>query len=174
VAVVFREGPDSIEVLLIERAEREGDPWSGHMAFPGGRMERDDDSTRQAAQRETFEEVGVDLTNAEYLGQLDDIVGNPSSHPTLVVAAHAFYLVEQQSFEIDANEVQAAFWFPLADMLERSRSVEYKIPDHPEMRFPGILVGIPNRHVVWGMTYRFLDDLLRVLGHVIPGRPADS
>lgn len=174
VAVVFREGSHSVEVLLIERAEREGDPWSGHMAFPGGRMEHVDDSTREAAKRETFEEVGVDLANAEYLGRLDDIVGNPKSRPTLVVAAHAFYLVEHQSFEIDADEVQTAFWFPLADMLHDSRSVDYKVPGHPEMRYPGILVGVPDRHVVWGMTYRFLEDLLRVLGHAIPGGSRDS
>jgi 8-oxo-dGTP pyrophosphatase MutT (NUDIX family) len=168
VAVVFREGTHSVEVLLIERAEREGDPWSGHMAFPGGRMEPEDDSTRGAAQRETYEEVGVDLANAEYLGQLDDIIGNPSSRPTLVVAAHAFYIARDQSFTIDREEVQMAFWFPLADMLEESRSVDYTIVERPDMRFPGILVGIPDRHVVWGMTYRFLENLLRVLGHSIP------
>jgi 8-oxo-dGTP pyrophosphatase MutT (NUDIX family) len=174
VAVVFRDGRDSVEVLLIERAEREGDPWSGHMAFPGGRMEHVDDSTREAAQRETFEEVGVDLTNAEYLGRLDDIVGNPKSRPTLVVTAHAFYLVEHQDFKIDAKEVQAAFWFPLADMLQDSRSVDYKISENPEMRFPGILVGVPDRHVIWGMTYRFFEDLFRVLGHALPGGSTDS
>lgn len=131
-------------------------------------MESHDDSTRTAAQRETLEEVGVDLEDAEYLGQLDDIIGNPSTRPTLVVAAHAFYLVESQSFTIDIDEVQTAFWFPLADMLEESRSVDYTIADRPEMRFPGILVGVPDRHVVWGMTYRFLENLLRVLGHSIP------
>ncbi len=167
-AVVFREGEHSVEVLLIERAEREGDPWSGHMAFPGGRMEAADDSTRSAAQRETFEEVGVDLVDAEYLGQLDDIIGTPSSRPTLVVAAHAFYLTRDQGFTIDLEEVQTAFWFPLADMLEESRSVDYTVAERPEMRFPGILVGVPDRHVVWGLTYRFLENLLRVLGHSIP------
>ena len=57
VAVVLREGAHSAEVLLIERAIFEGDPWSGHMAFPGGRMETEDDSTRITAARETFEEV---------------------------------------------------------------------------------------------------------------------
>jgi len=86
VAIVFREGPESIEVLLIERAEREGDPWSGHMAFPGGRLEDHDDSSRSTARRETFEEVGIELASAEYLGRLDDIEGNPRASATLVVA----------------------------------------------------------------------------------------
>ena len=178
VAVVFREGcgrdgvdrkvPRSVEVLLIERAVREGDPWSGHMAFPGGRMEDVDASARVAAERETLEEVGVDLSGAEYLGRLDDIIGNPKTRPTLVVSAHAFYLEEDQRFQLDPSEVQSAFWFPLADMLEQSRSVEYKISERPEMSYPGILVGLPERHVVWGMTYHFLKDLMTVLGHDIP------
>ena len=169
VAIVFREGPQSIEVLLIERAEREGDPWSGHMAFPGGRLERIDDSSASTARRETFEEVGIELGNAEYLGRLDDIEGNPRSSATLVVAAHAFFLIEEQEFELAPKEVQAAFWFPLADMLEEARSVEYAMAHRPDARYPGILVGIPDRHVVWGLTYRFLENLMDVLGHSIPG-----
>lgn len=169
VAIVFREGVRSVEVLLIERAVREGDPWSGHMAFPGGRLERRDGSSLSTARRETFEEVGIELANAEYLGRLDDIIGNPRTSPTLVVAAHAFFLTENQKIQLAPQEVQEAFWFPLADMLEESRSVEYTISHLPEARYPGILVGIPDRHVIWGLTYRFLENLLNVLGQSIPG-----
>ena len=168
VAVVFREGPDSVEILLIERAEREGDPWSGHMAFPGGRLEPEDDSTATTARRETFEEVGVELSDAEYLGRLDDIAGNPRASSTLVVAAHAFYLTEHQPFELAPSEVREAFWFPLAEMLEESRSVEFVVRERPGHRFDGVLVGEPERHVVWGLTFRFLENLLDVLGHSLP------
>lgn len=174
VAIVLREGTQSVEVLLIERALREGDPWSGHMAFPGGRLERIDDSSRSAAKRETFEEVGIELKDAEYLGRLNDIVGNPRTSPTLVVAAHAFYLTEPQEFDLAPKEVQEAFWFPLAEMLEQARSVEYTIAHRPEARYPGILVGVPDRHVVWGLTYRFLENLMDVLGHSIPGASSRS
>ncbi len=168
VAVVFREGPESVELLLIERAQREGDPWSGHMALPGGRLEPDDESTVMTASRETFEEVGVELRNAEYLGRLDDIAGNPAANPTLVVAAHAFYLTEHQPFELAPSEVREAFWFPLVGLLEESRSVEFVVPQRPGTRFDGVLVGIPERHVVWGLTFRFLENLLDVLGHSLP------
>ena len=174
VAIVFREGPDSAEVLLIERAEREGDPWSGHMAFPGGRLEPGDASSRSAARRETFEEVGVELASAEYLGRLDDIAGNPRTHPTLVVAAHAFFLEQDQRFALEPREVQDAFWFPLSSMLEASRATEFVIAERPGTRFPGILVGRPERHVVWGLTFRFLENLMAVLGHSIPGPTSGS
>ena len=163
VAVVLREGPRSAEVLLIERALHPHDPWSGHMAFPGGRMEPEDDSTRTTAARETFEEVGVELSGAEYLGHLDELVGNRRTTPRLVVSAHAFFLPEHQEFNLDPAEVQQAFWFPLEGLHEEHRQIEHSVPEMPDVRFPGILVGQPDRHVVWGLTFRFLDRMLDVL-----------
>ena len=78
VAVVLREQGPGAELLFIERAKHEGDPWSGQMAFPGGRVDAGDTSERHTAQRETFEEVGLSLQEAEYLGRLDDQEGRPS------------------------------------------------------------------------------------------------
>jgi len=173
VAVVLRESQLGAEVLLIERAHREGDPWSGHMAFPGGRLAPGERSTRGAASRETFEEVGVSLVEAEHLGRIDDLVGNPRVNPKMVIAAHAFYLDRAPSFVLDEREVQSAFWFPLVGLLEESRRVEHVIDELPDMRFPGILVGDVGRHVVWGLTYRFLDQLLEILGHPFPDRWGD-
>ena len=165
VAVVLREGVESAEVLLIERAVHELDPWSGHMAFPGGRMESTDDSTRATAARETFEEVGVDLSSSEYLGHLDELVGNRRMTPRLIVSAHAFHLEGHQDFALDAAEVQQAFWFPLAGLHEEARQIEHIVPEMPDVRFPGIVVGEPGRHIVWGLTFRFLERMLHVLEH---------
>jgi 8-oxo-dGTP pyrophosphatase MutT (NUDIX family) len=170
VAVVLREGGASAEVLLIERAHREGDPWSGHMAFPGGHVESSDRSTHGTALRETLEEVGLDLARAEHLGQIDELTGNPRRTPRLVVTAHAFHLTENQELDLCAEEVRSAFWFPLADMLDEARRVEYVFQKNPGVRYPGVLVGVPERHVVWGMTYRFLGTLFDRLGHPFPTR----
>ena len=95
VAVVLRQQGETPEVLFIERAQRSGDPWSGHMAFPGGRVETSDASARLAAQRETHEEVGVDLAPAEVLGRLDDLEGHRAAGaPRLVVSAFIYHLPE--------------------------------------------------------------------------------
>ncbi|MCA9502658.1 MAG: CoA pyrophosphatase [Myxococcota bacterium] len=163
VALVLRDGAVSAELLLIERARREGDPWSGHMALPGGRLAPEERSSRVAAARETFEEVGLDLTDAEYLGRLDDRAGNPRVSPRLLVSAHAFHLPGDPPLRLDPREVQTAFWFPLADLHDESRHVEHVIPQLPDVRFPGIVVGRPDRHVVWGLTLRILDHLLQVV-----------
>jgi len=165
VAVVLREGSRSAEVLLIERAHHPDDPWSGHMAFPGGRMEQGDGSTRTTAARETFEEVGVSLDGAEYLGHVDELTGNRRVTPRLVVSAHAFHVTEHQDFALDPGEVQQAFWFPLAGLHDRERQVEHVVESMPDVRFPGVVVGQPDRHIVWGLTFRFLDRMLHLIEH---------
>ena len=52
------------DIVFIERAAHEGDPWSGHVAFPGGRCESEDDGPSATAVRETREEIGIDLSVA--------------------------------------------------------------------------------------------------------------
>ena len=73
VAVILRDSGEHTEVLFILRATKQGDPWSGHMAFPGGHWEDQDKSLRETAARETMEEIGLDLSHAAFLGELDAV-----------------------------------------------------------------------------------------------------
>lgn len=164
IAVVLREGGRGAEVLFIERAVRAGDPWSGHMAFPGGRLEGTDDSTRAAACRETHEEVGLEIARAEYLGHLCDLTGRRGGPEPMVVAAHAFHLDEDQPLHLDLAEVQAAFWFPLVDLHDEARRTTYCLKELPDHVFPAIVVGEPGRHFVWGLTFRILEELFQRIG----------
>ena len=77
VALIAVSSGADLELLIIRRAERLGDPWSGQMALPGGRRETVDSSLRETAMRETAEEIGVDLGREAMLGQLDD-QGSPA------------------------------------------------------------------------------------------------
>jgi 8-oxo-dGTP pyrophosphatase MutT (NUDIX family) len=140
------------------------------MAFPGGRVDSGDPSPRAAAERETREEVGVSLDSAEYLGRLSDLEGRPDHSPKgLVISAHVYHLSESESLAPNA-EVETAFWFPVEDLLDPQRQVDYSYAAAGEMPFPGILVGEPGRHVVWGLTYRFLDMFMAVAGCPLPDR----
>ena len=170
VALVLREGRAGAEVLFIERSMREDDPWSGHMAFPGGRLEAGDDSARTAACRETREEVGLELSRAEYLGHLCDLSGRSGAPKPMIVSAHAFHLAEDQPLTLDRKEVSSAFWFPLAELRQESRRTTHRIPQHPDHSFPAIVVGEPARHFVWGLTYRFLEDMFELVEHPLRGR----
>ena len=171
VALILRESDAGPEVLFIERARREGDPWSGHMAFPGGRLEPHDPHIRATAERETVEEVGLSLEGASHLGHLGDVLGNPRVETALVISAHAYEVPrEVPPLTLEQSEVADALWFPVADLHDPQRHVHFATPPLERARFPGIEVGVPERQVVWGLTYRFLDIFLGALGRPLPDR----
>ena len=159
---------ESLEVLFIERAIREGDPWSGHMAFPGGRMDPTDDSERHTAERETLEEVGLGLESARYLGRLDDLSGLAAAASRMVVSAHVFHVEEPGDLVVN-HEVAQAFWFPLHGLFEPRRHVRYPVNmTGRDVEFPGIVLGEDGGQVVWGLTYRFLEIFADLLERKFP------
>ncbi|MEE3328963.1 MAG: CoA pyrophosphatase [Myxococcota bacterium] len=171
VALVLREGAQGLEVFFIERSQREDDPWSGHMAFPGGRLEEVDADSRAAAERETLEEVGIPLADAEYLGRLTDLQGSPRFRQNrLVVSAHMYHSDFSGPLTLDQIEVSSAMWFPVELLCDPSTHVFYRTSEAGNMEFPGLEVGEPGRHVVWGLTYRFLEIFMEAIGRPLPKR----
>jgi len=170
VAMVLRPAASGPELLLIERARRAGDPWSGHMAFPGGRVEHADAGVREAAERETYEEVGIDLSGAELLGRLDDLEGRHAGRPApLVISAFVYHTPEPGAIA-PSPEVEAALWVPVPALADPAHHVEYAYPAAGGARYPGIVVGDPERHVVWGLTYRFLENFFQIVERPLPDR----
>ena len=168
VAAVLHDVGDGTELLFIERAEHPLDPWSGHMAFPGGRVDPGDASPRHAAERETLEEVGLPLTGAELLGRLDDVEGAPPGFDSLVVSAFVYHLAERLPPRPN-HEVRAALWVPTTHLVDEGRRVPFYWPrDQRETHYPGILVGEPDRQIVWGLTYRFLELFFAALRRPFP------
>ena len=170
VAVVLHGNAGGIRLLFIERSEREGDPWSGHLAFPGGRVETTDRGPRAAAERETIEEIGLDLRPAEYLGRLDDITG-----ATLPVLVSGFVYSVAHPGRLEPNpEVREAFWIPVDDLLDSKRHVQYSFRyNGTERLHPAIDLLGPERPLLWGITYRFVVQFLQLTGCAIlrtPGR----
>lgn len=165
VAAVFRsvdEGRGS-ELLFIQRAAKETDPWSGQMAFPGGRWEPDDPSPEATAMRETEEEVGLDLTGARHLGALSELDGGRATNRPVVVSAHAWWLDGPRPPLQPNYEVAEALWVPLEVLADRRRYIDYRYP-RSGMLFPGIQLDRQDQ-VIWGLTLRFLGDLFRRLNH---------
>jgi 8-oxo-dGTP pyrophosphatase MutT (NUDIX family) len=171
VAMVLRDGAGGTpEVLLIERAHRPGDPWSGHMAFPGGRVSRDDPSPQAAAERETLEEVGLHLGPARQLGRLDDLEGRHAGRPVGLVISGFVYHHEAPGRLRANHEVEEILWVPVRELAAAERRVAHAYPAAGELTYPGILVGRPDRHVVWGLTYRFLEIFFEIVGRPLPSR----
>lgn len=167
VAAVFREGERGTDLLFIRRAPHPKDPWSGQIAFPGGREEPHDVDLTATAMRETCEEIGLDLRRAEVqpLGALDAIQARSRVKiAPLVIHPYAFALRGDTAFPAVPNdEVDQAFWFPLADLLDPARHFQYDahratIP----YTFPAIDLG-PGR-TLWGLTHRMVFEIKERLG----------
>lgn len=158
VAVVVAPGPDS--VLLIRRAERLGDPWSGQVGLPGGGFDPEDVDLLRTAVRETLEEVGVDLGAAEHVGALDDVAPRTPVLPPVTVRPFVFCLRRRSGLTL-SEEVAHAFWVEL-DRLRRpdvrvTRSLE--VLGTPRT-IDGYAIG---EDFIWGMTERILTPFLDLL-----------
>lgn len=163
VAAVFRNGETAgTELLFIQRAVRHDDPWSGHMAFPGGRHQVEDASAQATAMRETAEEVGLDLAPARPLGTLTDLDGGQANRRFVLVSGHGFWLDGERPRLQPNHEVADVVWVPLQDLADPDRYVDHHYPP-ADADFPGIRLDGPDQ-VVWGLTLRFLGDLFRRLG----------
>jgi 8-oxo-dGTP pyrophosphatase MutT (NUDIX family) len=159
VAVILAPDPDSI--LLIRRAEQAGDPWSGHMALPGGRQDPAEPDLMATAIRETAEEVGFDLRPEHLLGTLDDVVPRTPSLPPIAVRPYVFGLDRRPTLTLNP-EVAAARWIPLDLLLHPDTYHSVRLEIRGESReFPAYRL---DDSVVWGMTERILSSLFEHLG----------
>jgi ADP-ribose pyrophosphatase YjhB (NUDIX family) len=158
VAVVLTPDPDAI--LLIRRAEREGDPWSGHMALPGGRKSLLDEDLLATVIRETREEVGVTLRGDQLLGCLDDVAPRTPVLPPIAIRPFVFLLPTRPALTLNP-EVASSLWVNLDQLLhpETYRSVRLDIKGESR-EFPAYQL---EDAVVWGMTERILTGLLKKL-----------
>ncbi len=162
VAATLRQGSDGPELLFIQRAAKNGDPWSGQMAFPGGRAEAHDADSFATAERETQEEVGLDLSPARRLGSLSELDGGRATNRLVAVQAHCYWL-DGPAPQLSANyEVADTLWVPLRVLADRDRYIEYHYPVS-DSHFPGIQLD-KDTQVIWGLTLRFLSDLFGRLG----------
>lgn len=151
-----------VEILLIRRAERAGDPWSGQMGLPGGRFDPADADEYSTVLRETREEVGLDLkTYSDLIGRLDDTPATARSKATgLVIAPYVFALRQEPPLSLN-YEVAEALWAPLGPMIrgEIDAVTEYLVDDE-SYALPAYSV---QGRIVWGLTYGIIQNLFSKL-----------
>ncbi|MDX2167029.1 MAG: CoA pyrophosphatase [Deltaproteobacteria bacterium] len=164
VAVVLHERTGgALDLLLIQRATRDSDPWSGHMAFPGGRRDPGDADVIATAMRETLEEVGVDLDrDAAVIGRLDELRAIARHRPLdLVISPIVFALTAPVVLAPNPREVESAVWVPLDHLASAAarttytRTLDAVTSDYPAFRF--------ERYTIWGLTHRILDGFLEIV-----------
>lgn len=154
VAVILRQRGAELEVMLIKRAERKGDPWSGHMAFPGGHLDPSDQDLRAAARRETHEEVGFLLPQDAYIGALDEFPARARGRFTGMIVSPFVFEVAGEPVLTPNAEVAEVVWAAIGPMMRGEiDTTRHWQRDGEEFELPGYAVG---PHVVWGMTYGML------------------
>lgn len=157
-------GESSQDILFIHRSEREGDPWSGHIGFPGGGTERGDKNPRATAIRETIEEVGLDLQAADYLGLLKRMQLHKLGSPIdFGLECHVFHLPANlnHSLHLNPSEVDEAFWVSQSELFHAGSISE------ETFHFSGLSRALPcikvRGKIIWGITYMLLSEFQIIL-----------
>lgn len=162
VAIIMREADISIEVLMIKRADREGDPWSGHMAFPGGVTDLVDNNNLRTARRETWEEIGLDTEkHTHYVGRLSDI--RTHSHrgkKPMIITPHLFTIEKLPRLTLN-HEVAEVIWVPLRFLANDNNR------ETMQWRQIKTTTATPcyfyKGRRIWGLSLRMLDELVDVI-----------
>jgi 8-oxo-dGTP pyrophosphatase MutT (NUDIX family) len=169
VAAIFRaSGTGGCDILFILRAKQEQDPWSGHMAFPGGRIEEHDATPLDAARRETREEVGIDLSHSgELLGQLDDLQASAGGRVVPLSITPFVFALEAPLETVPNEEVEEIHWIPVPKLLDpaSASTVPYVLAGQ---RYELPCFRVFDR-VIWGLTYQMLMLLFSVLDWEVEG-----
>lgn len=167
VALILAGSGADLSLCAIRRAEHPLDPWSGHMALPGGRVDPGDPHPRAAAERETLEEVGLALGDAQWIGALSEMqVRLGGSDRRMVLSPFVYDLGEELLPFTPNHEVAEVFWIPLAHLWDPNNMsrLEWERQGtrllYPAIRYQG--------HSIWGITFRVLTLFSDVLDSPLP------
>jgi 8-oxo-dGTP pyrophosphatase MutT (NUDIX family) len=151
---------DPLELLLIERAEKEGDPWSGHMALPGGRRDPVDTGLLQTALRETREETGIAVPGSAVLGALDEVRPSHRRRFSIVIAPFVAVVPPETHAVPAPAEVETALWVPLPHLASDAAVDEILIDlEEGSTAFPALSY---QDYVIWGLTHRIITGFMAV------------
>ncbi len=162
VALIIRASTE-LEVLLIKRAESERDPWSGHVALPGGRRDAEDANLTETAIREPAEETAVELSSVGWpLGRLERVVPSRTTLPPITITPYVFGVPETVEANADSLEVDQVLWVTVAVLLDPKTqgTTTIELPQGPR-DFPCYWV---DDLVIWGLTFRILSEFGELAG----------
>ncbi len=160
VTLLLAPAANDLELLLMERAVREGDPWSGQVSLPGGRFDATDESLLATALRELREEAGVDVSPSQVLGELDELRPRIAALPSIIVRPYVATVDVHPPLTAN-DEAAALFWAPLSLLSDPARRVRRSVEARGlRMQVEGIDLG---GRLLWGMTDRILMGLLHLL-----------
>ena len=139
-----------IKILFVERVENPVDPWSGQMAFPGGKRNSEDQNLMRTVVRETLEEININLLDrCHFLGVMTTLTS--SQRPEMKVLPFVFVLQHEPAIKLNREELERFIWVSLEELFQNEGSVKFGFGE-----FPAYAV---SNNVIWGLTYRILKSL---------------
>jgi 8-oxo-dGTP diphosphatase len=164
VVVLLRSADQEFQVLLVKRAEKSTDPWSGQTAFPGGKRDPEDKDLKETVVRETLEETGINLCEGcRFLGAMEPV--RSTQRPEMKILP--FVVLQENEQDIELNEeLTEYFWTPLKELVHSKGSVKYRCEEHPAY--------IIGNNVIWGLTYRILHNLRSLLSAIAEEKPRED
>jgi len=166
VAMILCGAGSDLDVCFIRRAERVGDPWSGQVAFPGGKADSGDQDAHAVAERETREEVGLKLNASHRIGPLPT---RQVSTRNMVLSPFMYHIEahEKESvFAREPDEVAHVFWVPMRHLFRQSSATELEYPAIGSgMTYPGIRY---KEDVIWGLTLSVLESFAQIMRRELP------
>ncbi|MDY6931495.1 MAG: CoA pyrophosphatase [Halobacteriota archaeon] len=156
VALILKERDGDISIIFIKRSEDERDPWSGHMAFPGGRKDEEDESIIDTVMRETFEETGIDLREGKIIGRLDDVVPLFRT-PGRNLIITPFVAFAPSEFDIcTCDEVDEVLEIPVSMLKKRAMKVQFEGSDRKMSTYHY------KKYTIWGITAWILSQFFQI------------
>ncbi len=165
VMMILKESEQDYSLLFIKRSASDRDPFSGHMAFPGGRRESADKSKLETAIRETYEEVGININSSgRILGSLDDVNPNNPRARNYIVTPYLSVLNEEVVLRPDINEVEKTVWVPMRHLVDDG-NLEVRIRERDGIEVKDYAYQY-EQYLIWGMTGRILHQFLLFSAHL--------
>jgi len=154
VAVLLRQDKGDFGVFFVKRVENVADPWSGQMAFPGGKRDEKDVNLMQTVVRETVEETGINLLEGcRFLGVLTAVRSMP--RPDLRILPFVVLAEYEPRVRLNRKELEDFYWIPFRELVQSKTFVKFDFGE-----FPAYSV---RNEVIWGLTYRILKNFFAVL-----------
>ena len=165
VMIILREELGDTSMLFIKRPDNEADPFSGHVAFPGGKMKSDDRSKLDTAVRETREEIGVDIAQSgRVIGELDDVNPNNPRARTYIVTPYLSVLENEIEISPDSREVEKVLWVPVSHLLNE-KNFKLRLRDRQGELREDYAYSF-EQYIIWGMTGRILRQFFSLTAHL--------
>ena len=156
VALLLKPKLDDFDLLLVKRVENPSDTWSGQMALPGGKLESKDANLKETVTRETLEETGVKLNEHRFLGVLNSIKSEPK--PDFMILPFVVLLEQDPMLKLNEAELEAFIWVPYEEIIKCQGTAAFRFGEVPAY--------VLSDAVVWGVTYKILNEFVEAVERV--------